>query len=509
MHPKELVVVLAIALIVFTVARPVARAYMSDADFVRRRNVWLFLTVCAFLSPDFWIYACIAAVTCAWAGKRDSNPAAFFLMAFAIIPPVDFYIPVVGINTLFSLNQARILSLLVMLPLAVRLFARNEGGIARRLTLIDVLLVAYITLQVVLVTPFESFTNTLRRSFLFGIDTLIVYYAFSRSMTHRRAIVDVMGTFTLACLIYGSIAIFEWLKGWLLYEQVPAGWGLSVAGAFLMRGEDLRAQASAGHSLTLGYILTIGFGLWLYLRGAVASRKVRFLATTVLCVAIYASHARGPWLTAVVIFFLYLVISPVGRTMFLKSTTLALVAAGLLAATPIGQRIIDTLPFIGTVDQENVIYRRRLAEESWRLVLQNPLFGDPLVASRMEDLRQGQGIIDLMNAYAAVALFTGLVGLSMFVGFFLLATGRTYACQRRLQGAFPDIAGIGAALVVCMLGSLFFMATAGIDWVEYVLLGCMAGYASAFSMSRGTMASAATVNPVGMGASPHAVGKPQ
>ncbi|HUP08740.1 MAG TPA: O-antigen ligase family protein [Caldimonas sp.] len=506
MHPKELVVVLAIALIVFAVARPIARAYMSDADFVRRRNVWLFLTACAFLSPSFWIYAGVAAVTCWWAGRRDSNPAAFFLIAFAIIPPVDFYIPVIGINTLFSLNQARILSLLVMLPLALRLFLRNEGGIARRLTLIDVLLVAYITLQVVLVTPFESFTNTLRRSFLFGVDTLIVYYAFSRSMTHRRAIVDAMATFSLACIIYGSIAIFEWAKGWLLYQGVSEGWGMSVAGSFLMRGQDLRAQASAGHSLTLGYTLTIGFGLWLYVRSAVKSRALRFATTALFCLAIYAAHARGPWLTAVVIYFLYLAISPAGRSMFLKSATVALVTAGILAATPIGQRVIDTLPFIGTVDQENVIYRRRLAEESWRLVMQNPLFGDPFVASRMEDLRQGQGIIDLMNAYAAVALFTGLVGLALFVGFFLVGTARTYACQRRLQSVSPEVASMGATLVACMLGSLFFMATASIDWVEYVLLACMAGYISAFSISSRRMTGLAPVEPDGARAQPFAVG---
>src|SRR5690349_2321728 len=159
MHWKELVVVAGIALIVFAVARPVARAFMSEADFVRRRNVWLLLTACAFLSPDFWLYAAIAIVVLAWAGRRDSNPPALFVLAFGIIPPIDFYIPMIGINNLFSLNQARILSLAVMLPLAVRLLMRNEGANARRLTVIDVLLVGYIVLQIALVTPFESFTN--------------------------------------------------------------------------------------------------------------------------------------------------------------------------------------------------------------------------------------------------------------------------------------------------------------------------------------------------------------
>jgi hypothetical protein len=161
--------------------------------------------------------------------------------------------------------------------------------------------------------------------------------------------------------------------------------------------------------------------------------------------------------------------------------------------TPLGERIIDTLPFIGTVEQENVQYRQRLAEESWRLVWQNPLFGDPFVALRMEDLRQGQGIIDLMNAYAAVALFCGLIGLTLFAAFFLVATFKTYAAQRRSKADAPDLAAIGAAFVACMVGSLFFMATASIDWVEYVLAGFMAAYIGLAFRRQAVAAKPATV----------------
>jgi hypothetical protein len=33
----------------------------------------------------------------------------------------------------------------------------------------------------------------------------------------------------------------------------------------------------------------------------------------------------------------------------------------------------------------------------------------------MEDLRQGEGIIDLVNTYAQVGLFYGIAGLALFV----------------------------------------------------------------------------------------------
>ena len=87
-----------------------------------------------------------------------------------------------------------------------------------------------------------------------------------------------------------------------------------------------------------------------------------------------------------------------------------------------------------------------------------------------------------MNAYAAVALFYGIVGLALFAGFFLLVTVRAYQRLRHLLATAPDLSAIGASLVACMLASLFFMATASIDWVEYVLAGLMASYVSVLAL---------------------------
>ncbi len=486
MHPKELVVVLGLAVVIFTLARPIARAFTTDEDFKRRRNVWIGLTACAFLSPSFWFYAPVAFAVLAWAGRRDSNPAALYLFAFAIIPPVSVDIPIVLVNQLFPLSQARILAIAVLVPAAFRVFSVNEGGVGRRWNSLDWILLAFIALQIVLVIPYESSTNTLRRSFLFFIDTVLVYYVFSRTLISRRTLVDALATFTLICAIYGAVAIFESFKGWLLYEQIRPGWGLLNNGAFLLRGDSLRAQASAGHSLTLGYTLTVAFGFWLYLRAHVTSKTLRMATTGLFCLALYATHARGPWLTAVVVYFAFLFLAPGGGSALVKGLFGFAAVSGAILATPLGDRIVDTLPFIGTVDQENVIYRQRLAEESWRLVWHHPFFGDPFVAANLEMLRQGQGIIDLMNAYAGVALYFGLIGLCLFAGFFVISTIRTYTAQASVRTRSPDLAALGAALAAGMIGSLFFMATASVDWVEYVLAGMMAGYWSLVALGQQT-----------------------
>jgi O-antigen ligase len=144
--------------------------------------------------------------------------------------------------------------------------------------------------------------------------------------------------------------------------------------------------------------------------------------------------------------------------------------------SPLKESVLDRLPFIGTADQETVEYRRVLAEVSWTLIQQHPFFGDPFVASRMESLRGGQGIIDIVNGYLWAALFYGLVGLALLVGFSLLALFRGFAAFRQSNGD-RDAATLGAALLACMVGALVYVATAGYNETPYILFGLSVSYA--------------------------------
>ena len=58
---KALLVVLFLAGITFVLARPICLRFMEARDFDRRRNVWLYVTALAFLSPSFWVFVAAAA----------------------------------------------------------------------------------------------------------------------------------------------------------------------------------------------------------------------------------------------------------------------------------------------------------------------------------------------------------------------------------------------------------------------------------------------------------------
>lgn len=489
---KEMIVILAISAAIFKFAKPIALLFSTEGDFVRRRNVWFALTITAFLSPNFWLFALVAVPLMAWAGRKDANPVAFYLLLLQVIPSIPVDIPVIGIHALFQLDNYRLLSLCVLIPTAWRLWRSKDAARIRGLQTMDLLLLAYGALEIALFVPpdlpghvllHDSATNMLRRAFQFFLDVYVLYFVVSRSCSSRRAIVEAQAAFCLACAVMAALAVFESAKHWLLYADFGASWSDNAAlGFYLIRGNILRAEASAGHALALGYLLAIALGFWLYLRSHVTATRARITAVLLLWLGLLAAYSRGPWIGAAAIYFVFAALSPRRFTRLFKAAGVAVILAGAIGVTPLGSRIINVLPFMGgSVDSGSIDYRERLAERSWQLIQQNPYFGDQLAITKMEDLRQGQGIIDEVNTYVEVILDKGLVGLSIFVGFILIALVKAYRPTKALVQSDPDLTLLGVSLVACIVGTLIMIENCsfilGYEKMFYVLAGLSAAYA--------------------------------
>lgn len=480
---KALLVVLFLATSVFMIVKPIALRFMAEADFARRRNLWLVLTATAFASPNIWLFMLIAMPLLAWGSGKDGNPLAFYIVFMNIVPPtINIQIPTAGtgINELFEMNGYRMLAFSVLFPAAWRLSSSSgKPGLGR----LDFLLLAYIALQLILLMPHESITNTMRRGFLVISEVFLLYYVATRTCNNRRALIDAVASFCLICAVYAPVSQFETLKGWMLYGGLGSQWGDHIRFVYLFRADSLRAQVSAGNSIPFGYMMAIAFGFWLYLgsRASLKSRAFFYLGCGWMWIGLLAAYSRGPWLTAMVILFSYLALSPRGASKLIKAMLVAGIASGLLLVSPIGDRIIDNLPFVGTVDAENVSYRQQLLETSWRLILQHPFFGSPSFLAQMEHMRQGQGIIDLVNVYVVVALYYGLVGLAVFMSVFLGAMWKAYCRARSLASTDPELSLLGVNLLACMLGTLLMMGTAGLSPVMKNMFYLLASLAAAYA----------------------------
>lgn len=476
---KALVVVLALATVVFMLAKPVCLRFTAPEDFARRRLVWYVLTITGFMSPSFWLYVLIAAPMLAWAAKKDSTPVAIFLLFIFVIPTVTVEIPSIGIKRLFDLNNWRLLGLVVLLPAVVARLQDRTPGQPLRLSSMDVLLLLYGALQLVLFMPYESLTNTARRGFLFMLDTYLVFFACSRLLTSRRSLGDAMGALCLSAAIMAPMAVFESIRFWLLYLEIADRWGDPNVFGWLMRGSSLRSMVSTGHAITLGYMMAMAMGCWLYLKSSQSGKWTNLGVLFLLSCGLVFSYSRGAWLAAVLVGVIFVVLGSVNTAKFAKQVALLVAVTAGFLSTPLGSSLAESLPFMGSQNQDTVEYRQQLAETSWALIQQNPLLGNPFVLLQMEDLRQGQGIIDIVNAYAQVALFYGLVGLALYAGVSLISLLRSYALLRRSRASRDiQLVAFGAALIACSLSNLFFMATAGQSWLQWVLAGLLAAYAS-------------------------------
>ena len=164
-----------------------------------------------------------------------------------------------------------------------------------------------------------------------------------------------------------------------------------------------------------------------------------------------------------------------------KAAFMIAIVLGLLILSPMGEKLLESMPFTGHQPDATFTYRQRLLDRSLELIQENPLFGDQLALQKMEDLRQGQGIIDIVNTYVGVALFSGYVGLALFLGFICSASLALYRTARSAISSDPERSLLGFNLLACILGVLFAIAGCsfimGVQKIFYVLIALAVAYA--------------------------------
>jgi len=99
----------------------------------------------------------------------------------------------------------------------------------------------------------------------------------------------------------------------------------------------------------------------------------------------------------------------------------------------------------------------------------------------MEDLRQGEGIIDIVNTYLGTALNYGLIGLFLFLSFILVGMTKVYTRVREVSRSDPDLALLGTSFIACIVGALIMIESSsfmfGTQNMFYVLAGLATAYA--------------------------------
>jgi O-antigen ligase len=486
-HLRALVVLLVLAGATSALARPLAcAAAMTDADFVRRRNLWFALTLAAFLAHSFWLFVALAAALLLFSLPAERNVLALYYFVLFAVPAISAEIPGFGMmEHFFRIDYLRVLALAVLLPAFLSLRARPDVEPLGR-PLADKLLLGYLVLQFFLQLPHSTLTETLRaKAFYAFTDVFLPYYVASRWPRDLAAFRDALTAFAAAALILAAVAVFEFAKRWLLYtpleDALGVEWGMLN---YLERGDSvLRAQASTGHPIILGYVLAVAGGFVLYLRQSLPATAARNCAAALLAAGLIAAMSRGPWVGAAVIVLAFLATGAHAPERLARLGFAALCLLPFLMVSPAGKAILDYLPFVGTLEAENVAYRERLFQVSMEVVLDHPFFGtfDFMQLPVMQQLRQGQGIIDIVNSYLQVALASGLVGLALFCGFFSAVGFALLKAMRAAGGKTDETYLLGQALLATLLGILVIIATTSSMDLVPVIYWSVAGLGIAYA----------------------------
>ena len=508
-HLVALVYILFIAGICFLVmAKPLTARLMAADDFARRRNLWIAVTIATFLAHDYWLAMLVTALIVGIGARREHNPVAMYCVLLFAVPRFDMQISGFGvINYLIEFNHPRLLTLVLLLPAALRLASQPRTA-NPRLHLPDALFAAYFLYVFVANATANTVTGLMRFTVYVLLDHALLYYVITRSVTDKRRLFDVLAAFFMGVAVVCVIAGFENVRNWLVYESLrnPLGVPLQDIGTYLLRatedGAYLRAYVTMGHAVALGFTSMVAI-TWLLALAPSLSRQTpapgvqppaqsalpKLLGLAVMLmpvVGLLASVSRGPWLGCAIAMVIGLSFGPGARKRLLwMLVALPLLIAALLIL-PQGQKFIDLLPFIGTVDPGSVSYRTQLLDRAMIVFWQNPIFGSMhyLENRALEELRQGQGIIDIVNSYVGVALAYGGIGLLLFVAPSAYALWSAWTTSRRFGKQDPDAETAGRALAVSMLGVLLVIGAVShyfhipiVHWMVVALCAAFAAHA--------------------------------
>ena len=506
-HFRALAFILTLTLPIFFAARAkIGPGVIARADFNRRFGVWLGVLLCAFLPGNYWAYILASGALMDWAALCDRNPLALFLGLMFVVPPITTFVPGFGsISYFFEINHLRLASITILGVAYIRLM---RDGTAERFGsfLLDWLVLAYLLLQLVLLTRTDpTATAILRTMFELFVDGYLPYTVASRGVRHLPAVREAMASLLLAIMLTAPVALFELSKNWLLYAGLTEALGLSwEIMPYIMRDGNVRPIGPAGISLVFGYVLAMGVCLYACARAWLPSR-VWIASYALLAAGLFASMARGSYVGAVVA---VLIVAGTGQGAGQRVAKLLLLAAVLavgVAFSPFADKVLGYLPFVGDVDVDNVTYRKILFDVSLQVISLNPFFGssDFMQNPMMEQLRQGQGLIDIVNSYLGVALGSGYVGLGLYLSIFGTALVMLVKSIARSAGAHAELELLGRSLLGALIGTMIIIATAStilsMPFLIWIALGLSvrchrlvmnSSYASPESPARGTLQTA-------------------
>lgn len=453
----------------------------SPSDFSpdRFRTVWLdilFATLLTFLSPNLPAYFLLLATYATIRGFQsngDPNQRISIFLVLLLTSPGLTWTPGGGdsFNALIQLDPPRVLILALLLPL---IFSPPAAEFPRKpFAALDIAVFLYPIWTIAGSSGEYSATHIFRLSLYAIVDVIIPYFAISRHI-HNPAAVRFLGQAVLASVFFlSAIAIFESFKRWQLYVDLQGHYGVTwQLTRTLFRGDLLRAQAVTPQPIVLAMDMVFAMG-WFFMAKTSASSARTWLTLGAFVLALFLTGSRGPMMGAAVLMAVIYAGKSASPRVFARISTIFLVSAFVVMMMG---WLDDIAQFIKTAfnmsagESNSIDYRRELFLTSVELIKQSPWTGVPNFAAYMQNLKQGEGIIDMVNAYLHISLSHGLIGTVLYLSPPLLAF---HATLRTMQYADAEYRQVFVGAIALMTGLLLILVTTSIFYIIPQLVVCL------------------------------------
>lgn len=400
-------VVIALAVYAFAALLP-----NRDAAWVKNAPMKIFvgLFVIGMWGHNIWVgYLAIMLAIPIFARSR-ADAAALFCVATVAMPHLPEQIM---IGSLYLIPADKYLFTALGLLIAF-VKNKNEGGLLLHRQRFDIPVLIICLLEVAQARD-PSPTATIRDSLPVLLSILLPYFLLSRSLNSAEDIRRFMVTLALAAFVMATVATVEARLHWLIYQEVEGRLGIDVSVNIYtkMRGGMLRAPASFPESTSLGiFLATAGMALYA-IRSSFATREKWAVALGVVAVGLLTANSRGA--------FVALGIGVVAQDYYCRrySGLFAKIVAGAglyLIALTLAQfsKFFASLVGKGSGTESTADYRIQLLHRGLEEIHKHPLLGTTMKTAlqNLSDLRQGEGIVDLVNGYINYGLTLGYPGIA-------------------------------------------------------------------------------------------------
>lgn len=464
---KLLMPVLALLIISIAILRALFRGLMDNRAVFQALKVVALFTVVEFLSyrPVIFVATSAFALVIAniWLGSDIKARLATFWMAVIIFPPLQTALPGVGgLSHVILLDHFRIAAIVLLLPAALQLMFSKTAPRKSSLAL-DVLVVIYPIFRIALLFGGITLTSSLRSCVELLLDLVLPYYVMTRGIRNEEDLRFVLQNLLVACMFAAAVAYLEAAARLNIYSELQWVYGVTWSLTHtLMRGGMNRVQAMTPQPILYAVQLLFTLGLWVALATARVRRPALIIGTLLLVGAMVLTWSRGPWIGAIVFGLSFLALKKVKPSIFAALLVVFVICGITVKAMGLDAAVITALKDVFGGSQEDtgtILYRSQLLDSAIALVKQSPFLGVPDYAASMQDLKQGEGIIDIVNTYVSVALGSGLIGLALFLLPYLYMLGRIFKDLSGLESSQDrsraNFLRAFAALIVGCLVTIF------------------------------------------------------